>query len=104
MEVDIDAVSRSPAHCIEYAHLIQWQQERSGDEFDTDNEEHMRWVYDKALQRAEHFGIQVLACTSGSWKCLSFLIGSSVDATRVLHNVKNSLPSLIMGEFIGERH
>ncbi|BDA43199.1 NEDD8-activating enzyme E1 catalytic subunit [Coccomyxa sp. Obi] len=49
---------RSPAHCIEYAHLIQWQQERADDEFDTDNEEHMRWVYEKALKRAEHFGIQ----------------------------------------------
>jgi hypothetical protein len=57
--IGTDAVHRSPAHCIEYAHLIQWQQERSGDEFDTDNEEHMRWVYDKALQRSEHFGIQV---------------------------------------------
>jgi hypothetical protein len=34
--------SRTPAHCIEYAHLIQWGQQRQGEEFDTDNEEHMR--------------------------------------------------------------
>ncbi len=34
---------RTPAHCIEYAHLIQWSQQRQGEEFDTDNEEHMRW-------------------------------------------------------------
>ena len=52
-------VHRSPAHCIEYVHLIQWQQERGAEEFDADEEDHMRWVYDRALQRAEQFGIQV---------------------------------------------
>ena len=51
---------RSPAHCIEYVHLIQWQHERGAEEFDADEEEHMRWVYDRACQRAEHFGIQVM--------------------------------------------
>ena len=29
-------------------------------EFDADEEEHMRWVYDRALQRADQFGIQVI--------------------------------------------
>ena len=52
---------RSPAHCIEYVHLIQWQHERGAEEFDADEEEHMRWVYDRACQRAEHFGIQVIS-------------------------------------------
>ncbi len=50
---------RSPAHCIEYAHLIQWGQERSGEEFDTDNEEHMTWVFNQASKRAAQYGIQV---------------------------------------------
>ena len=58
-------IHRSPAHCIEYVHLIQWQQERGAEEFDADEEKHMRWVYDRALQRAEHFGIQVIAL--GKW-------------------------------------
>ena len=52
---------RSPAHCIEYVHLIQWQHERGTEEFDADEETHMRWVYDRACQRAEHFGIQVMS-------------------------------------------
>jgi hypothetical protein len=52
----------TPAHCIEYAHLIKWNQERTGEEFDTDNEEHMRWVYDNALERAKQYGIPVSAC------------------------------------------
>ncbi|KAK9867203.1 hypothetical protein WJX84_006071 [Apatococcus fuscideae] len=48
---------RSPAHCIEYAHLIQWGQERQEEEFDADVEEHMRWVCDQATKRAAQFGI-----------------------------------------------
>ena len=37
-----------------------WQHERGAEEFDADEEEHMRWVYDRACQRAEHFGIQAM--------------------------------------------
>jgi len=48
---------RSAAHCIEYAHLIQWENERAGEAFNADCEEHMRWVFDKALERANHHGI-----------------------------------------------
>ncbi|MCO5582881.1 hypothetical protein L7F22_036782 [Adiantum nelumboides] len=48
---------RSPAHCIEYVHLIQWGQERPGDSFDADNPEHMKWIFDKAFKRAEQFKI-----------------------------------------------
>ena len=52
---------RSPAHCIEYAKLIQWDAERSGEDFDADVEEHMQWVYRNALARAETYGIQASA-------------------------------------------
>ncbi|KAI8464595.1 MAG: hypothetical protein J3K34DRAFT_380304 [Monoraphidium minutum] len=48
---------RSAAHCIEYAHLILWSQQRQGDEFDPDKEEHMKWVYERALERARQYGI-----------------------------------------------
>eukprot|EP00775_Hariotina_reticulata_P010952 gene10952-11106_t len=49
---------RTPAHCIEYAHLILWSQQRHDEEFDTDNEEHMQWVFTNALARAQQYGIQ----------------------------------------------
>ena len=49
---------RSPAHCIEYAHLIQWGRDRPDEEFDADIEEHMKWMYEHALARANEFGIQ----------------------------------------------
>ncbi len=48
---------RTAAHCIEYAHLIAWGSERPGESFDADDPEHMKWVYDAALIRAEQFGI-----------------------------------------------
>lgn len=58
MLVDV-APCRTPAHCIEYAHLIKWSRERQEEEFDADNEEHMTWVYNNALDRAKQYGIEV---------------------------------------------
>ncbi|KAM7485636.1 hypothetical protein LguiA_001645 [Lonicera macranthoides] len=48
---------RNAAHCIEYAHLIKWDEVHSGKTFDPDNPEHMQWVYSEAVKRAELFGI-----------------------------------------------
>lgn len=48
---------RTAAHCIEYAHLIKWDEVHSGKIFDPDDPEHMQWVYSEALKRAELFGI-----------------------------------------------
>jgi len=48
---------RSPAHCIEYAKLILWPRQRPDEDFDPDVEEHMKWVYNQALIRAEEYGI-----------------------------------------------
>ncbi|POO02248.1 Trichome birefringence-like family [Trema orientale] len=48
---------RNAAHCIEYAHLIKWDEFHSGKAFDPDDPEHMKWVYNEAVKRAELFGI-----------------------------------------------
>uniref|UniRef100_A0A7R9Y511 NEDD8-activating enzyme E1 catalytic subunit n=1 Tax=Prasinoderma coloniale TaxID=156133 RepID=A0A7R9Y511_9VIRI len=48
---------RSAAHCVEYAKLILWTQQRPGESFDADDAEHMTWVYERARKRAEAFGI-----------------------------------------------
>lgn len=48
---------RTAAHRIEYAHLIQWDEQHRGKTFDADNPEHMQWVYSQALNRAELYGI-----------------------------------------------
>ncbi|KAJ8766240.1 hypothetical protein K2173_022299 [Erythroxylum novogranatense] len=49
---------RNAAHCIEYAHLIKWNEVHGGKAFDPDEPEHMKWVYNEAVKRAELFGIQ----------------------------------------------
>lgn len=50
---------RTPAHCIEYAHIVMWEEQRKGEGFDADNEEHMQWMFAKSKERAETYGIQV---------------------------------------------
>lgn len=51
---------RQPEHCIEYASIVLWPQAQMSDAPvpDGDNPEHVQWVYERALDRAESFGIQ----------------------------------------------
>lgn len=60
---------RTPAHCIEWAHLILWSRERQDVEFDADNEEHMTWVFTNALARAKEYGIEVGGGQAGGVEC-----------------------------------
>lgn len=52
---------RLPEHCIEYANVVLWGKENpfgEGTKLDTDNPEHMTWIFEKASVRAKEFGIQ----------------------------------------------
>lgn len=51
-------IPRQPQHCIEWAHIIKWEEERKDITLDTDDPEHITWLYQKALGRAKEFGIQ----------------------------------------------
>lgn len=50
-------IPRQPAHCIEWAQIIAWEEHRKGDVLDTDDPEHISWLYEKALARAKEFNI-----------------------------------------------
>lgn len=50
-------IPRQPAHCIEWAHIIAWDEHRKDDVLDTDDPEHITWLYEKALARAHEFKI-----------------------------------------------
>ncbi|KAJ5173077.1 NEDD8-activating enzyme E1 catalytic subunit [Penicillium capsulatum] len=53
----IATIPRQPQHCIEWAHQIAWQDKRKDNTFDSDDMEHISWVYNTALERAEQFHI-----------------------------------------------
>ncbi|KAK8056173.1 hypothetical protein PG993_001400 [Apiospora rasikravindrae] len=50
-------IPRQPEHCIEWAHIIAWEQEKPFPSLDKDDPEHITWLYQKALSRAEEFKI-----------------------------------------------
>ncbi|KAI0378042.1 hypothetical protein F5Y04DRAFT_262815 [Hypomontagnella monticulosa] len=50
-------IPRQPEHCIEWAHIIAWDQEKPFPSLDKDDPEHITWLYQKALTRAQEFGI-----------------------------------------------
>ena len=50
-------IPRQPQHCIEWAHIIKWEEERKDIILDADDPEHVTWLYQTALARAKEFGI-----------------------------------------------
>ncbi|KAI1486298.1 NEDD8-activating enzyme E1 catalytic subunit [Biscogniauxia mediterranea] len=50
-------IPRQPEHCIEWAHIIAWDQEKPFPSLDKDDPEHITWLYQKASARAQEFGI-----------------------------------------------
>lgn len=49
---------RIPEHCIAYAQLIKWDEEFPDRRIDTDSVEDMTWLFNKASERADQFGIK----------------------------------------------
>ncbi|KAI0017288.1 hypothetical protein F4780DRAFT_756194 [Xylariomycetidae sp. FL0641] len=50
-------IPRQPEHCIEWAHIIAWDQEKPFPSLDKDDPEHITWLFQKASARAQEFGI-----------------------------------------------
>ncbi|KAF4124163.1 ubiquitin-activating enzyme E1 C [Geosmithia morbida] len=53
----IASIPRQPEHCIEWAHVIAWDQEKPFPKLDKDDPEHVTWLYNKALARSKEFNI-----------------------------------------------
>jgi NEDD8-activating enzyme E1 len=50
-------IPRQPQHCIEWAHIVAWEEHRKDVTLDTDNPDHISWLYTMALKRAQEFNI-----------------------------------------------
>lgn len=49
---------RLPEHCVEYVKVVQWAKENPFEcEIDGDDPQHISWIFEKATERAVHFGI-----------------------------------------------
>jgi len=48
---------RQPEHCIQYIFLFEWEKQRLGEKVDGDDPEHIQWIFERSLARAQEFNI-----------------------------------------------
>eukprot|EP00923_Selenidium_pygospionis_P036424 GHVN01063918.1.p1 GENE.GHVN01063918.1~~GHVN01063918.1.p1 ORF type:complete len:460 (+),score=74.72 GHVN01063918.1:45-1424(+) len=59
---------RKPEHCIQYVITIEWGNKNPfGGELDTDNPDHMKWVFERSVARAGLFKIQGVTEQFTNW-------------------------------------
>ena len=57
-ECTLATTPRKPEHCISWAFRIAWDHERKNETVDGDNDEHITWIRNKAIQHARKFNLE----------------------------------------------
>lgn len=57
------SIPRQPAHCVEWASILEWPRVFGDKKMDTDDPEHIQWLYETALKRAKEFNISGVTYT-----------------------------------------
>jgi ubiquitin-activating enzyme E1 C len=81
-ECTLASFPRQPEHCIAWAKELAWPKERPNDVVDGDNDEHIEWIYQKAVARGAQFKIE--GVTIGLTKGVVKNIGPAIAATQAI--------------------
>lgn len=79
---------RLPEHCIEWASVLEWPQVFKDKKLDSDDPEHIEWLYRKALARAQEFKIDGV-----TWALTQGVVKNIIPAIA-------STNAIIAGEFL----
>lgn len=53
----IATAPRQPEHCVAYVQDILWPKERGQEKLDGDNDEHINWILERAIEHGKKFGL-----------------------------------------------
>uniref|UniRef100_A0A8C5B2E3 NEDD8-activating enzyme E1 catalytic subunit n=1 Tax=Gadus morhua TaxID=8049 RepID=A0A8C5B2E3_GADMO len=104
----IASMPRLPEHCVEYVRMLLWPKDKPfGDTvgLDGDDPEHIKWVYQRSLERAAEFSITGVTYRLTQAACATevFKIASSAYAPLNNYMVFNDVDGLYTYTFEAER-
>lgn len=73
----IQSTPRLPEHCIAWAFELEWPRVFGQKKLDKDDPDHISWLYDVALRRAQHFNIEGV-----TWSLTQGVVKNIVSGSR----------------------
>ncbi|THH12522.1 hypothetical protein EW146_g7618 [Bondarzewia mesenterica] len=77
---------RLPEHCIEFASVLEWPRVQGDRKMDTDDPEHISWLYSVALARAKEFKIEGVTWSLTQASCCNEAFKIATSSAAFLNN------------------